>query len=302
VVWFPSLLGYVPVLQRVPIVVGIHDTIGHRFPRETFGTTAAAVAWRVKTRLALSQAARVVTVSAHARDRLQTDLGIAPHRLRVVGEAPAAVFERVPSATAQSTVTAIGDRLGIDRLGERRLVVWHGAIAPHKNLPRLIDAFGAATENADLANACLVIVGEPLRDAERVRLALATHATHHAPGRVLFTGRLGDETLRDVLCVARLAVLPSLEEGYGLSAVEAAACGTPVVATHRSAIPDVLGDAALLVDPADTAALADAMSLLLRDDGLCSRLRERSGTRMQALTWEHAARTLKAVLLEAAGR
>ena len=302
VIWFPSVLGYVPVLQRVPVVIGVHDTIGHRYPRDTFGGGAAALGWRLKTRMALAQATRVVTVSAHAHRRIREDRGVAPSVLRTVGEAPAAVFSRVPPDEAHARLAPLAVRLGLGDLQRRPVVVCHGRLAPHKNLPRLIEAFGAATQPPGMADAVLVLVGTAPRDPDATHRQLARHAQHHAPGRVVPTGSLDDLTLRDLLSIARVAVLPSLEEGYGLSAVEAAACGAPVVATRCSAMPEVLGDAALLIDPLDTAALAEAMAALLRNDALRATLRERAAARLASVTWAHAAGELAAVLREATTR
>lgn len=326
VVWMPSLIGYVPVLRRVPVIVGIHDAIGHQFGRALFGRRRDALAWRLKTRLALMQAARIVTVSGYARARLQRVLRIPAERLRIVGEAAAPVFVPGPPDRARATAARIGLACGVRDLDASPFVIYHGAFAPHKNLARLLDAFGAAVAHPALADVRLVLVGGAFRgtpgaDGEdtasmpdggvdhrrglslsKVEAALIRTAVARLPGRVVFTGRLEDEPLRDLLSAATAAVLPSLEEGYGLTAIEASACGTPVIATRNSAIPEVLGEGALIVDPLDTSVLTTALTRVLSDAGLRSHLIEHASRRHADLTWGRASDQLAAIFREAVGR
>ena len=302
VIWFPSVTGFVPVLGHVPVVVGVHDTIGHRYPRETFGSATAALAWRLKTRVAVTQATRIVTVSSHAEARLREDLGMSPDQLRVVGEGVSAAFEPVPTAIARRRLGSLWSRLGGGDPSSSHLVVWHGAMTPHKNLTRLVEAFARSTSTPGVPDAALVLVGEPPRHATGVIEELTRLGRLKAPRRVILTGHVDDETLRDLLSVARVAVLPSIEEGYGLTAIEAAACGVPVVATRYSAIPEVLGDAALIVDPLDIDGLAGAITMLLRDEAAWAVLRARSVERARDLTWARAADQLAAVFREVARR
>jgi glycosyltransferase involved in cell wall biosynthesis len=99
-----------------------------------------------------------------------------------------------------------------------------------------------------------------------------------------------------------MLLLPSLYEGFGLTALEAMACGTPVITSNTSSLPEVVGDAALLVDPLDTAAIADAIARLFTDDGLGKDLRERGLARVRLFSWEKTGRAVQAVLAEVVGR
>jgi glycosyltransferase involved in cell wall biosynthesis len=100
---------------------------------------------------------------------------------------------------------------------------------------------------------------------------------------------------------ARMLLLPSLSEGFGMTALEAMACGTPVITSATSSMPEVVGDAALLVDPADTAALTAAMTRLFTDDALAEDLRARGLSRAKLFSWETTGRAVQAAVREAVG-
>ncbi len=120
-------------------------------------------------------------------------------------------------------------------------------------------------------------------------------------GRVVFSGRLSDQAVAGVMRLAQALVLPSLDEGFGLPGIEAAACGTAVVATRNSALPDILGDAALYIDPADGAALQAALARVLDDPDLRASLGARAAERARLLTWDAAARSLLDIFAELGG-
>ncbi len=293
VLWFPSLLGFVPVLRRTPILVGIHDAIGHRYPASAFGSRFAARAWRAKTSLAVAQAASIVTVSQHARSSLIAHLGLRPERIRVVSEAPAAVFavtndrSRVAAALAQL------------HLSNTRLVVYHGSFAPHKNLLRLVDAFRLLTDDARHHDVRLLLIeGSAASGQPSDRRALKSMAQGELGGRVVLADRLPDSVLAALLNGARVAVLPSLDEGLGLTALEAAACGAVVAATTQSAMPELLGDACLTFEPTDVHAIHVSLARLLDDEALRLDLRTRALERVSTLTWQRAAQQMPEVIAE----
>ena len=165
-----------------------------------------------------------------------------------------------------------------------------GSLEPGKNRGRLLQAFGRLRARG--LEHTLAVAGqrawrfegeEPL--AGRLGLADA----------VRFLGYVPPADLPALYSAADLFVFPSLYEGFGLPALEALACGTPVVTSSVSALPEVVGDAALQVDPLDVEALAEAMERLLRDDGLRADLRERGLRRAEEFSWERTARQTLAV-------
>ena len=297
VLFFPSTYTYVPVFTSKPIVSAVHDTIAERYPELIFPNARARLFWTLKTRAALAQSARIVTVSNYASRRVREMHRVPDARLRAINEAPAAAFRPVD---APESIAAMFRRL--DLVPGQRVIVYVGGLGPHKNLDRVIAAFASATEAPGLADARLVLVGHHATDVfHSAEAELRSRASALCGPRVLFAGGLTDDELVLLLNGARALVLASLDEGFGLPGVEAAACGTPVIATESSAMPEVLGDAALYVDPLSERSIADALQQALTDDTLRARLGPVASGRARAMTWARAARTLEAVFDELKG-
>jgi glycosyltransferase involved in cell wall biosynthesis len=170
-----------------------------------------------------------------------------------------------------------------------------GNVMPHKNLIRLVEAFAAVGPPSRR----LVICGwgrRPHVEALQERLdALQLGA------RVDWHPYVTDAELVRLYRGARMLLLPSLYEGFGLTALEAMACGTPVVAGNRSSLPELVGPAGLLVDPTDPGAIAGAIGRLFEDDGLVAKLSDLGRTRARLFPWERTAMMLRGVVREAAG-
>jgi glycosyltransferase involved in cell wall biosynthesis len=177
---------------------------------------------------------------------------------------------------------------------ERPYILYVGALESRKNLPRLLEAYARLRKWS--ARWKLVIVGArkwkftPIFEAVQ-RLGLEPH--------VHFTDYVADEDLPALYRGAELFAFPSLYEGFGLPVLEAMACGTPVVTSNRSSLPEVAGDAALLVDPLDVEAIAGAMQRVLADEALAAGLREIGLARAAQFTWERTARETVAVYKKA---
>jgi glycosyltransferase involved in cell wall biosynthesis len=169
-----------------------------------------------------------------------------------------------------------------------------GTLQPRKNLGRLLEAVALLREQAQRGEAPgLVIAGrkgwlyDPVfQQVERLGLER----------EVVFPGYVPQEDLPALLSGARLFVFPSLYEGFGLPVLEAMACGTPVVCSNVSSLPEVAGDAAFLVDPRDVKGMAEAMNRLLQDEGLRAEVVERGYRRVRQFSWDRCARETLAVL------
>lgn len=255
----------VPVLRpRGPQVVMLHDVAHHDVP-EHFG-----VAERRFRALAYDRAARraaaVVTPSEHARRRIGEVLGVEAHvvphgldheRFRVAdGEAPP---EGLPE----------------------RYVVYPANLWPHKNHERLVRAL-ARTRDDGLH---LVLTGRP--DPLRVA-GLVGPRVHHL-------GRVSDDELPRILRGARALVMPSLYEGFGAPVLEAMACGVPVACSDRGALPEVAGDAAVLFDPLDEAAITAAIDVVTTDEEARAARRARGLEHVRGRTWAACAEAHLAV-------
>ena len=159
---------------------------------------------------------------------------------------------------------------------------------PRKNLPHAVRCFARMVGQEALPGLSLVLAGHAGLGPQTLREAAA--GLPGARGRVVLAGYVDDADLAPLYCGATAFVYPSLYEGFGLAALEAMQCGTPVVASATSSLPEVVGDAGVLVDPADGDALCQAMLDLCRDADLRARLRERSLARAAGFTWARTTR------------
>jgi glycosyltransferase involved in cell wall biosynthesis len=226
-------------------------------------------------------------VSAATRDDLVATLDVPAAKVSVVhhGVRPVACL-------ADSERRDRRERLGITQ----PYVLFVGTVQPRKNLQRLIRAF-AHVVAAGLPHR-LVIVGrmgwltEPIR-AEVVALDLTD--------RIHFAGYVPDDDLPALYCGADAFAFPSLYEGFGMPVLEALACGVPVVASDTTSLPEIVGDAGVLIDPLDEAAIGDALVRVLADASLRARLAVAGPERAAHFSWERCARETLAVLEGAAG-
>jgi len=162
---------------------------------------------------------------------------------------------------------------------------------PHKNLARLLQGFAHSGLRRDL---CLVLTGMPEAALSQQVMALQLQ------DRVVYAGHLTEPELAAYYRGAVAVVCPSLYEGFGLPPLEAMACGTPVVTSNRTALPEVVGEAAMLVDPYDVEALAWGIRRVVDDQGLRQALAHQGLVRAQQFTWEQTAARVWQVLQEAA--
>jgi glycosyltransferase involved in cell wall biosynthesis len=275
----------VPRTRRTPVVLTVHDLTLLRAPE--LGTAALRRTVRGVAAAARS-ARRVIADSETTRHDLVVRCGVAAARIRVVPLGVGQAFRPQPIAAAQAQVAT---RLGIDR----PYLLHVGTLEPRKNLPALVRAWSAlraARADAPL----LVLAGTPGWGAAAVAQAVAASA---APGDVRLLGRVGDADLPALYAAAEALVFPSLYEGFGLPLLEAMACGTPVIASRGGALPEVAGDAALLVDATDAGALAAAIARVVDDGALRAHLRASGLERARAFTWTACAAATLAVYEEA---
>jgi glycosyltransferase involved in cell wall biosynthesis len=273
-----------PPLLSCPAVVTVHDVIHLRFPDWRRKPLAPLYA-RVMLRLAVRRAARLITVSEATRRDLEQRLGARPERIRVIPNGVAPHFRPADDA---AELAARLEKLGVSS----PYLLFVGNPLPHKNLPRLLDAYAGLP--ADVG--ALVLAG--VRPAARPALDREVEA-RGVGERVVVLPPLPEAELPPVYQGATALVLPSLWEGFGLPALEAMACGTPVVAADRGGLGEVVGDAGLLVEPTDVDALREAMYNLAVQAPLRAALRVAGLARARAFSWRDAAEATVAVYREA---
>ncbi|MFM7718123.1 MAG: glycosyltransferase family 4 protein, partial [Actinomycetota bacterium] len=270
-----------PPTRSRGVVLVVHDLAFVRHPE-----TAPQMDDRFLRRFrgALAACASAIVPSRAVAGDLVAFGGIEEARIEVVphGVDPA----RVPADAA-----ARRNRLGV---GEGRYALFVGGIEPRKNLPRLVAAFAALPGDARL-----VVAGGPVRWFPAAARDLDRAVAELPPAvrsRLLRVGYVDDADRAALLDGASLLAYPSLEEGFGLPVLEAMAAGVPVLTSDRSALPEVAGDAAVLVDPTDVDAIGAGLARLLDDDALRARLASAGRERASTFPWSAAARRTAAVL------
>ena len=296
--FFPAHYSYYPVFSRVPKLICVHDTIPERFPDLIFPTKRNHLLWRIKTRMAIWQARRVLTVSEASAKDIAHILRVPRDRIDVTTEGPFDCFRPIDDP---ARIAATRARHGID--GDDRVLVYIGGFNRHKNVLRLIEAMPAIL--AACPEARLVIVGRTTGDrfwdnVEELTARAARDA--RASGRISFTGEIADGEMAELLAGAEALVLPSLWEGFGLPAVEAMACGTPVLASDRGSLPEVVGGGGLLFDPENTDEIAAAATRLLTEPGLRDELRAKALNRAAGFTWDKGAELTEAAFRRTLGK
>ncbi len=280
----PAVYSYFPLWPGTRAVVCFHDAIAETFPRLVFPDRKSEWFWRAKSWLAARQSTRVMTVSETSRADLARVYRVRPEKIDVVTEGADPRFR--PCSDRAALATALR-RLGVS--DERPWFLFVGGISPHKNLTTLLDAFATLLANAD---AGLVLVGDPKADgflADAAPLRARIDADVRLRARVHWTGFVSDDDLVPLYQGARALVLPSLLEGFGLPALEAMSCGTPVVASSTGSLPEVVGDAGRFCPPLDAGALARELVTLLQDDATHAELARRALARAKLFSWERGA-------------
>ena len=269
-----------PPFSFVPDVVTIHDILFETHPdlfEGAFSDRSVALIRRSARRAAI-----VLTVSEFSRSALVERYRLSPAKVIVTPNG----VDRDAFRPMGAEPPGIRERYRLDG----PFVLSVGRIEPRKNLPRLIRAFSRARGRLG-SGIRLVIAGqEDFRSRE-----VFQEAERQTEGSVLFLGAVPDPDLPALYNLAEALTYPSLVEGFGIPVLEAMACGTPVLASPRGALPEVGGDAVLWADPEDEEALSDGIERILTDSELRGRLRAAGPARAARFDWnETARRTLEA--------
>lgn len=291
----PSVYTYFPLPPGIPAVVTIHDTIPERFPHLTLPSARARWFWTMKVRLALIQARLVLTVSDYSARSIASVLRVRPDRIRVCVEAPSDAYHPCPEAEIRGAALRAGIPDGTPWFA------YVGGFNPHKRVDLILRAVAGLSAAAHPAPH-LVLVGARNADVfhkETDKLEEIIRDTG-IEQLVHWTGFIADDQLRPLIAGAVALLLPSEAEGFGLPAVEAAACGTPVVATTESPLPELLAGGGIFVVPGDLDGLRDAMGQLLADRAVRDTMGRRALERVSALSWTAAARSALQAIRDAA--
>src|SRR5437762_6444934 len=277
-----------PPLIRCRSVVTIHDCIHLMFPQYLPNRFAFDYA-RTSIRGAAKRATRVLTVSESSKRDILKYVDTQPEKIDVIYNA---YDERFAIDPAEEDVVRVRERYQL----QDEFVLYAGNVKPHKNLERLIDAFQIVRKRG-LDHLKLVMIGDEISKYTALRRAVHQHQLHKY---VRFLGYLPEETLAVMYRLAGVFVFPSLYEGFGLPPLEAMASGTPVVVSNVSSLPEVAGDAAVLVDPYSPEAIAEGILKVLQSAHLRADLRQRGFARVKQYSWERSVARVREVYRDAA--
>lgn len=287
-----------PLVHPRRCVVTIHDLGYYHEPAAHPARQRAYLQWA--TRYNAAHATSIIADSQATKRDLVQLLGIDPDKIHVVY---LGVDEQFRPLQYVDRVAAVRGRYGIPG----PYILYVGTLQPRKNLVRLLEAFGRIVQAVDdgyeganpydAQTLCLVLAGAKGRGYKEIERAIGEM---ELAGRVVCPGYVDDNDLPALYGGAELFVLPSLYEGFGLPALEAMACGAPVVASNVSSLPEVVGDAGLLADPTDAADLARQMVRVLMDPARAADMRRRGVERARQFTWERCARETLEVIRDVA--
>jgi len=265
-----------PFRRHYKSVITIHDLAFLLFPNLLTRDSARYYGQ-------IDEAARhtdhIIAVSESTKRDIVRLVGASEHKITVIYEAANPIYRPLEGVDAASWVR---QKYGIS--GD--FVLFVSTIEPKKNLPTLLQAFRQLLDTYRVKTK-LVVVGERGWLSEEV---FETVRKLKLSDEVIFLGRVSSEELLWLYNAAQLLVHPALYEGFGLTPLEAMACGTPVIVSNVSSLPEVVGDAALLVDPKDAEGFAVAMWRVLRDPALRQELRQKGLCRAKKFSWEKTAR------------
>lgn len=295
-------IAWAPFMMPKPYVVTVHDIGFLLFPEKKD--------WRKQLRerligRGLRRASKVIAVSGATQRDVQHLFNIPPERLRLIYDAPdPALFpERSDDQAAEpdrmTHRKALLERFQIDS----PFLLYAGSVRPQKNVPRLIEAFSVLrselAKHPHYRRLKLLIIGDEISKNPAVRLAVLHSRLEDS---VRFLGFVPDDTLRVFFEAAEAFVFPSLYEGFGLAPLEAMMARTPVVASNVSALPEVLGDAAYLVNPENVFEISRGIHDVLLDAELRTTLIQKGLLQARKYSWAESARQVAEVYREVAER
>ena len=294
VVHVPHLF-WIPRGLPCPYVLTVHDLLDHMYGARDRSNVRRNLQLQL-TRRAMRKAARILAVSQFTRNEVKKTFAIPDERIEVVYNA---IDERfLHGHASQADRDLIAERYQVNY----PFLLYAGAIRPHKNVVRTIEAFSALKTELEkeqqLPDLKLIIIGDDLSGHPGLRRTVVRSGVQND---VRFLGFVPIEVLRIFYDVAKVFVFPSLYEGFGLPPLEAMAHGTPVVTSNTSSLPEVAGNAALLVNPENVFEIQRALKKALLDPALRTRMKQRGYDQAKRFSWTSSVERILAIYREVAG-
>ena len=274
-VWYSPHFS-MPIFPGRPTVISVHDMIPYSDP--VYAGSPATRAYFALVGRAARQATAVITLSLHAKGEIERLLDVPGGRVQVVNPGVDGAFSPTPDPVARSRIE------GRYRLPDRYLLYLGGADA-RKNIGILLRAIALLPDDAEIPT-LVIVAGEPKAGQSDLFPDWRAQARCLGlEGRVHFIARVAEEDLAAVYRGAQVFCFPSRAEGFGLTPLEAMACGAPTICSNATSLPEAVGDAGLLVGPDDTEGWAKAIARLAGDSGLRADLSRRGSARALSFRW-----------------
>ena len=272
-----------PIAVPARLVVTIHDCVHILFPQENLSRFRKYQRY-LRTKRVVNRADKVIAVSDSTKDDLINIFNVTPSKISVIHNA---LDDRFTLTTAAEDPAQVLERYQL----KDPFILYSGRIRPHKNLHRLIEAFAVLKNElgntGPLRNLKLIIIGDELSQHQYLRLTVIRSGVQQD---VRFFGFVPHPVLRVFYQSAAMFAFPSLYEGFGLPPLEAMANRTAVLASNTSSLPEVLEDAALLVNPENVFEIARGMKTILMDEAVRQRLIEKGIRQVTKFSWQTAAK------------
>lgn len=279
-----------------PYVVTVHDLLDYLYRVKGNSELGQFVHYRL-TRIALNNAARILAVSNCTKQDLNRLFHVPANNVEVVYNAIDDRFRL--GHTSEEERHTISERYQVNY----PFILYAGRISPHKNVARIIEAFSALktdlSKEGKFDDLKLIIIGDEVSKHPDLRRAVVKSGVQYD---VRFLGFVPIDVLRIFYDAAKVFIFPSLYEGFGLPPLEAMAHGTPVVASNTSSLPEVVGKAAVLVNPENVFEIKRALHKVLTDQTLREKMKTAGIEQAQRFSWENSVRRIIEIYREAAGR
>ena len=295
----PANTAPVALSKRIKLVITIHDVMyllpsallsASKVPRQKLGSLYR----RMVVPRAAGRADRIITVSEFSRQEIIQYLKIIPDRIRVIHEGIDPRFGLLAGAAALPDKQFDHDiNVGGESLNAPFILAL-GAGDPRKNTLAVIRAYGSVWRELPHQEKLVIVGLRDWRSSAAYRLVRELGLSE----RVTFAGYVSEELLTRLYTASRCFLYPTLYEGFGFPVLEAMACGTPVIASNCTAVSEIAGDAAILVDPSSDEAIGGALVRILRDDSLRRRLIQEGRARVRKFGWEETVEKTRAVYAE----
>ena len=286
--FFPAVYSWFPVSRRFPIMLTVMDAIAEHYPKLIFPGWRSRILWTLKIRGAIWASDRILTISNAAKKEIIEYIGVDADVIDVTSCAPNPQFHVI-----RDKDLIRGAKVRAKLPPDVPFIVFVGGLAPHKNLHGLLDGFERALSQGRVPNLHFALVGDFSGAgffSNYDSLYDRVQGSSMLRDRVHFSGFMPDEDLVAIYSSALAAAMPSYSEGFGLPAVEAMACGAPVLSSDRGSLPEVVGDAGLYFDPFDIESISEALIEMVENTRLREKLAGSALTRAGQFTWERAAR------------